>query len=133
MCIDKDAKKKKPNVVLESPGKPDHWVRKVVDVYRLEVWDDDKHKWKKLDDRRYICGVDGRTYWELDRHHPYTAPARATPLKRGHGVKETKLEQRLAIAFMDDEGKYTGYGWETKGGKHSTKSCWHSMVPKHKY
>ena len=132
-CIDKDAKKKKPHYVLENPGNPDQWMRKVVDVYRLDVWDEGQKKWKKLDDRKFICGVDSKTYWELDRYSPYTAPAWATSMKRGTGIKETKLEQRLALAFMENDGKVVGYGWEPKGGKHCTKSCWSSMLPKQHY
>jgi len=129
-CMDKDALKKKPHHVLASKGYPDEWMRKHVDVYRLAKWDEQKKKWDTLEDRRFICGADGSTYWELDKYSPYTAPAKPTSMKRGHGIKETKLEERLALAYFEKDGKLSGYAWEPKGGNHCTKSCWTSMVPK---
>ena len=133
MCMDKDAKKAKPHEILASHGHADHWMRKSVDIYRLSVWDEHKRKWNTLDNRRFMCGVDGQTYWELDRNAPYSAPARPTSMRRGHGVQEVRIDQRMALAYLEYDGnfaKVVGYGWEPKGGKHYTKSCWHSIKPK---
>jgi hypothetical protein len=106
----------------------DEWLRKKVEVYRLETWDDEKKKWQTLENRKFILGTDDSTYWELDRHNPYAGQALATPLKRGGGVKETRLESRNALVYVGDDG-IRGYAWEPKGGQACTRSCWTSMMP----
>jgi hypothetical protein len=131
VCMEKDRNKPKPHRILESKDHPDQWMRKRVDVYELARWDNDKKKWKTLEDRRFIHGTDGQTYWELDRYNPYTADARPTSMRRGHSITERKLDERLALAYLDHDGEVTGYGWEPKGGYHCTKSCWQSLKPKH--
>jgi hypothetical protein len=122
-CVDK-MNKDKPYKILHEYE--DEWMRKKVDVYRLEKWDDQKKKWETLENRKFILGTDGSTYWELDRHNPYAGPASATFMKRGSGIKETRLESRNALAYMGDK-EVRGWGWEEKGGKHCAKSCWMSM------
>jgi hypothetical protein len=104
----------------------DEWMRKKVDVYRLAKWDDKKKKWETIENRKYILGTDGHTYWELNPQSPWSGQAWATSMKRGNGIKETKLESRNALAYMGDQDM-KGWGWEEKGGKHCMKSCWMSM------
>jgi len=127
-CVDKDKQKPKPHEVLHKYE--DEWMRKkYVPIYRLAKWDDKKKKWETLEDRRFICGTDGATYWELDRYNPYSGPATQTSMRRGHNLKETKLEERHALMYVNEYGE-TGFGWDTKGGYHCSKSCWSSMKPK---
>jgi hypothetical protein len=129
-CIADGKMKDKPHEILKTHD--DEYMRKWIDVYALEVYDDKDKKWKKLKDKKFICGVDGHTYWELDKRDPYSAEARKTDMKRGPGIKEVKLEKKRALTFYRyDDGHETGYAWEPKGGKHSTKSCWNSIKPKY--
>jgi hypothetical protein len=116
-CMDQDAKREKPQHILKSAGHPDEW-------------DEKKKKWDTLEHRRFISGFDGHSYWELDKHNPYSAPAVLTSMTRGTGIKETKLEERLALAYFGPTGELRSYGWETGGGTHCTKSCWTSVAPK---
>jgi hypothetical protein len=128
---------KKPHEILKSHD--DGYMRKWVAVYALEVEEYDdvkkKHAWKLQtwdahDKKKFICGTDD-TYWLLDKHAPYHADATKTQLKKGYGVKEIKLEDKQALAyFKSDDHHEIGYGWEKKGGKHYTKSCWNSIKPK---
>ncbi|MGH7342355.1 MAG: hypothetical protein ACREKH_17860 [Candidatus Rokuibacteriota bacterium] len=127
-CREKDERKDKPYKILNDHE--DEWMRKKVDVYRLAKWDDKDKKWKTLENRKFIGGTDGVTYWELDHNNPYSGQAWATSMRRGNDIKETKLEQRHALAYMGDDDM-RGYGWEPKGGKHCSRSCWMSMKPKH--
>lgn len=128
-CREKDKHKPRPHDILRKHE--DEWMRKKnVAIYRLAKWDDKKKKWETLEDRRFICGTDAHTYWELDRYNPYSGQATITSMRRGHAIKETKLEERHALAYMDEYGEMRGYGWEPKGGAHCSKSCWHSLKPK---
>jgi hypothetical protein len=129
-CMDKDTKREKPYSILKSSGSPDEWMRKKIGVYQLAVWDEHKKKWETLENRRFIHGVDGDSYWELDRHSPHSAPALRTSMTRGTGIQETKLEERMALAYFGDDGDLRGYGWEDHGGKHCTTSCWNSLKPR---
>jgi hypothetical protein len=126
-CIDKDRYKPPPHEILKKYE--DEWLRKkYVPVYRLTKWNDTRKKWETLEDRRFICGTDGATYWELDRSAPYSGPATMTSMRRGTNIKETQLEVRNALMYVNDHGE-TGWGWDTKGGYHCSKSCWTSMKP----
>ena len=128
-CLERDARRDKPYDVLANPGQPDEWMRIRADVFRLAVWDEHKREWKTLENRQFILGFDRSTYWELDRHRPYSAPASPSSMSKGMGVKESKIDERLALAYLGPEGEVRGYGWEARGGTHCTKSCWASLAP----
>lgn len=129
-CLERDARRGKPNDVLASPGQPDEWMRVRADVFQLAIWDEQKREWKALENRRFMLGFDRSTYWELDRYSPYSAPATPTSMNKGTGVKETKIDERLALAYLGPEGEVRGYGWEPRGGTHCTQSCWASIAPR---
>lgn len=124
-CLDKARNKPKPHYILHNHE--DEWLRKRVDVWRLAKWNG--KKWETLANRRFIRSTDGYTYWELDRDQPYSAQALPTSMRRGPDIKETKLEERRALAYISDDGEMRGYGWEPKGGTHCLKSCWSSLKP----
>jgi hypothetical protein len=127
----------KPYEILKTND--DNHMRKWVVVCALEVkeYDQEKKKdvwkaqlWNSHDKKKFICGTDD-SYWVLDKDNPYHAQAQKTSLKKGYGVKEIKLEEKQALAYYSSDSYHeTGYGWEPKGGKHYTKSCWNSIKPK---
>jgi hypothetical protein len=128
-CIERDARRSKPYNVLASAGEPDEWLRVRADVFQLTIRDQERNEWKTLENRQFILGADRSTYWELDRLQPFSAPAHPTAMNRGTGIKETKMSERLALAYLGPEGEIRGYGWEPRGGTHCTKSCWASFAP----
>ena len=50
-------------------------------------------------------------------------------MTRGIGTRETKIEERLALAYVGQRGEILGYGWEPQGGTQCTTSCWTSLAP----
>ncbi|MGH6689678.1 MAG: hypothetical protein ACREF4_03240 [Gammaproteobacteria bacterium] len=128
---------KKPWEILKKDD--DGYMRKWVAVCWLEVeeYDDAKKKnvwklqtWNSQNKKKFICGTD-QCYWLLDKDDPYHAQATKTSFKKGYGVKETKFEDKQALAYYSSDSYHeTGYGWEPKGGKHYKKSCWSSIKPK---
>jgi hypothetical protein len=129
-CLERDARRQKPNQVLASPGDPDEWMRIRVDLFQLAVWDEPKREWRTLENRQFMVGVDRSTYWELDHFRPDVAPASPTAMTKGIGIRETKIGERFALAYVGREGELLGYGWEPQGGTHCTRSCWTSVAPK---
>jgi hypothetical protein len=127
-CLERDARRERPLEVLAS-GEPDEWMRIRLDEFELEVQDEAKGVWKKLENRRFILGVDQHTYWELDHLLPEIAPAIPTSMTQGPGVREMRVGERLALAYVGRDGEVVGYGWEPQGGTHCTTSCWASVVP----
>jgi hypothetical protein len=86
----------------------------------------------EIEDRRYYLGMDKSTYWELDRHDPYRAPAKPSKYRKEHGIREKRKGERHALVYVKDDGRVVGVAWEKHGGTHCSKSCWTSLVPKHK-
>jgi hypothetical protein len=130
-CLERDAKRR-PREVLSHNPHADELMRARMDILELSYWDDHKKKWVELEDRRFYLGMDKSTYWELDRHDPYRAPARPSKYRRGHGIREKRKGERYALVYVKEDGRVVGVAWEKHGGSHSTKSCWASLVPKHK-
>jgi hypothetical protein len=136
-CIAEGKGYDKPHEILKTHD--DGHMRKWVAVYALEVEEYDEvkkkkvwklQKWNSEHKKKFICGTDD-TYWVLDKDDPYHAEAKKTSMKKGYGVKEIKLEDKQALAYYSSDNYHeTGYGWETKGGKHYKKSCWNSIKPK---
>ena len=134
-CLGKDGHgnnyNHKPDDILASNPHADEWMRAKCDVVELTVWDHDKKKWLGLKDDRFFLGFDKSTYWKLDKHAPYSAPASASKYKKGHGVQEHKKGEVYPVVYAKDDGDIVGMAWETHGGKNFTKSCWMSAFPKH--
>ena len=131
VCLQRDARREKPRQIL-AIGQPDEWLRIRLNVYRLAVLDEAKKEWKTLENRKFILGVDRSSYWELDRLLPDVAPAAPTTMIRGIGIRETKIDERFALAYVGQQGEILGYGWEPRGGTHCTTSCWTSVAPRTK-
>jgi hypothetical protein len=125
-CLDKVWQQDTPYRILYEYE--DEWLRKTLDIFQLETWDEQTKKWTVLENRKFIVGTDGATYWELDRNNPNAGQALATSFRRGGGVKETRLVSRNALVYVGDDG-IRGYGWEPNGGQACTRSCWTSMMP----
>jgi len=132
-CLGKNGYGHKPDHILVSDPHADEWVRAKCDLLELTVWDHDKKKWVELKDRKFFLGFDKSTYWQLDKHNPYTAPASASSYRKGTGVQEKKKGEVHPVVYMHDDGRVVGMAWETHGGKPSTNSCWASAFPKHHY
>lgn len=132
VCIERDATRRRPDQILASNSHADEWMRAKVDILELTVWDSDKKKWVELEDRRFFLGFDKTTYWQLDRHDPYRAPASPSRYHKGTSVREEKKGERHALVYVNNEGRVVGTAWEKRGGTHCTQSCWASVIPTHR-
>jgi hypothetical protein len=98
----------------------DEWLRMKKDLVEI-------HKYgstKPLSNRRFFLSHDGKTYWELiPDGDSYRAEPKYSTAEYG---KYRKVGDGKFLAYHKD-GDIVGYGWEDKGGKNITKSCWTSI------
>jgi len=130
-CLDKEVKRKPSEVFTHSPH-ADEWLRAKIDVVELSFWDEHKRKWVDIEDRRFYLGFDKSTYWQLDRHDPYRAPASPSKYRKGQVVREKKKGELHPLVSVRENGQVVGMAWEKHGGMHLSKSCWASIIPKHR-
>ncbi len=130
-CLHRDEKHRVREVFTRDP-QADEWLRAKLDMVELSYWDEDKRKWVDIEDRRFYLGFDKSTYWQLDRHDPYRAPASPSKYRKGHGVREKKKGELHPVVSVREDGQVVGVAWEKHGGRHISKSCWASLIPKHR-
>jgi hypothetical protein len=102
----------------------DEWMRVEIELSRLAP----SHG-KEFYGGKYFLGFDKHTYWRLDDRRPYDGPATVSDHTRGSCYEQKTGERLYALAFVDQYGNVTGFGWDrTQLGAPATTSCLISAV-----
>jgi hypothetical protein len=78
-----------------------------------------------LSNRRFYIGNDGLTYWELKQTTSGLVGQPTTYTTATHRISRNLSKGKFLIQHKD--GQVVAYGWEDKGGKNITCSCWTSL------
>jgi hypothetical protein len=122
-CVDRDAveatKSPTPDKMLDTTQ--DEWLRMDKDIVELCKYGSTT----PLSHRRFYLGYDGSTYWELKQTTSGLLGEQTTYTTGTHKVNRKLSQGKFLIQHQD--GKVISYGWEDKGGKNITCSCWTSL------
>ena len=121
-CIERDAKEATqwpyPEKMLETP---DDWLRMDKDIVEIKRYGSPS----PLSNRRFYLGYDGQTYWELKQTSNGVLGEATTFNTAQYGVNRKLGQGKFLVQHQD--GQIVTYGWEDKGGKNITCSCWTSL------
>jgi hypothetical protein len=121
-CIERDHDRSKqwpyPEKCME--WGEDDWLRMKKDLVEIHRYGSKT----PLKDRRFFLNHSGNTYWELIRDgNTYRAEPKYSTSEYGF---YRKLGEGKFLAYHEN-GDIVSYGWEPKGGKNITRSCWTSL------
>jgi hypothetical protein len=122
-CVDRDAKRAleypTPTKMVETTV--DDWLRNNREIVSICQYGRNTPLWN----RRFFLGYDGMTWWELKSTSTGTTAEKTTMTTSGY-YKYSKVGTGKFISYHKD-GDVVGWGWEDKGGKNITASCWTSI------
>lgn len=128
-CLDNEATQPKPYRVLASRyGSTDDYLRVTVDIFKVKTPAFDGQLVEQ--DGLYFIGPDRRTFFKLAATNPESTPATAVTQFNAYtsGLQRSTVDRRAALAFVRDDGRIVGFGWQSNGGKHCKKSCYSSVI-----
>lgn len=127
-CVDRSAAKPVGSIAPNPGAYADEWLRVDLDIFEVSLPNGKGEQ--VVQAGRYFIGPDKVSMYRLADVRPESVPA--TLVQQFNvstaGLQRRPVDRRMALAYVDRDGRVVGYAWQPRGGSQITASCYASVM-----